>query len=57
MTEPKTFAERLDAAPDGQTFGAIISDMFVCLQSAKDHIDNAAAALNEAKAAVEGDEG
>jgi len=56
MNEPKTFAERLDAAPDGQSFGAIISDMFACLQSAKDHIDNAAAALKEAKSAVEGDE-
>jgi len=56
MTEPKTFAERLDAAPDGETFGVIISDMFACLQSAKDHIDNAAAALDQAKAAVEGDE-
>ena len=53
MTEP-TFAQRLDAAPDGETFGAVISEMIACLESAKNHINNAANALEEAKAAVEG---
>ena len=53
MTEP-TFAQQLDSAPDGESFGAIISDMIACLESAKAHINNAANALEEAKAAVEG---
>ena len=50
---PKTFVERLDAAPDGESFGAVISDMFAALASAKDHIDNAAAALKELEADIE----
>lgn len=50
MSEPKTFAERLDAVQDGQEFGAVIDDMFKALQSAKESIDRAAAALKEVEA-------
>jgi hypothetical protein len=47
MTEPKTFAERLDAAQDGKEWGQVIQDMFAALAEAKVHIDNATAALKE----------
>jgi len=47
MTEPKTFAERLDAAQDGKEWGLVIQDMFAALAEAKVHIDNATAALKE----------
>jgi hypothetical protein len=56
VTEPKTFAERLDAAQDGQEFGAVIDDMFKALQSAKESIDRAAAALKEVEAEMGGDD-
>ena len=47
MTEPKSFAERLDAAQDGKEWGLVIQDMFAALDQAKVAIDNAAAALEE----------
>jgi hypothetical protein len=47
MNEPKRFAERLDAAQDGQEFAAVINDMLGSLAQAKVAIDNAAAALEE----------
>jgi len=47
MTEPKSFAERLDAAQDGKEWGLVIQDMFAALAEAKVHIDNATAALKE----------
>jgi hypothetical protein len=47
VTDPKTFAERLDAAQDGREWGLVIQDMFAALAEAKVHIDNAAAALKE----------
>ena len=47
MTDPKTFAERLDAAQDGKEWGLVIQDMFAALAEAKVHIDNATAALKE----------
>lgn len=47
MTDPKTFAEQLDAAQDGQEFGAVINDMLSSLAAAKVAIDNASAALEE----------
>ena len=47
VTEPKTFTERLDAARNGQEFGLVIQDMFTALDSAKDSIDRAAAALKD----------
>jgi hypothetical protein len=53
MTERKTFVERLDAAPDGETFGAVISDMLAALADAKDHINNAVAALGALEVDVE----
>ncbi len=56
MTDPKTFAQRLDAAQDGQEFGAVIDDMFKALESAKESIDAAAAALKEVKADMGGDD-
>ena len=56
MSEPKTFPERLDAAQDGQEFGAVIDDMFKALQSAKESIDRAAAALKEVEAEMGGDD-
>lgn len=45
-----TFPERLDAAQDGQEFGQIIQNMFRSLESAKESIDRAAAALKEVEA-------
>ena len=57
MTEPKSFAQRLDAAQDGQEFGAVIDDMFKALQSAKESIDRAAAALKEVEADMGGENG
>ena len=56
MTEPKTFAERLDAAQDGPAFGQVIQDMFRSLESAKESIDRAAAALREVEAEMGGDD-
>ncbi len=57
MSEPKTFAEQLDAAQDGQEFGQIIQNMFRSLESAKDAIDRATAALREVEADMGGDNG
>ena len=56
MTEPKSFAERLDAAQDGKEWGLVIQDMFKCLADAKVAIDNAAAALAEVGADMGGDD-
>jgi hypothetical protein len=53
MTEPKTFAERLDAAENGESFGAVISDMLAALADAKDHINNAVSALQDLEVDVE----
>jgi len=53
MTEPKTFAERLDAAENGESFGAVISDMLAALADAKDHINNAVEALGALEVDVE----
>lgn len=53
MTEPKTFAERLDAAENGESFGAVILDMLAALADAKDHINNAVAALGALEVDVE----
>jgi hypothetical protein len=47
MSEPKTFAERLDAAPDGEAFGNVILNMFKNLEEAKDAIERAQDALLE----------
>ena len=57
MTEPKSFAERLDAAQDGKEWGQVIQDMFAALDEAKVAIDNAAAALEEVEAEMCGDDG
>ncbi len=57
MSDPKTFAERLDAAQDGQEFGQIIQNMFRSLESAKDAIDRATAALEEVEAEMGGENG
>jgi len=56
MTEPKTFAERLDAARDGREFGILIQDMLSCLDDAKASIENASDALKKAGAALAGDD-
>lgn len=56
MDEPKSFAERLDAAQDGKEWGLVIQDMFKCLADAKVAIDNAAAALMEVEAEMGGDD-
>ena len=56
MTEPKTFAERLDAAQDGREWNLVIQDMFKALESAKESIDAAAAALKEVEADMGGDD-
>jgi len=56
VTEPKSFAERLDAAQDGKEWGLVIQDMFKCLADAKVAIDNAAAALAEVGADMGGDD-
>ena len=56
MSEPKTFAERLDAAQDGKEWGLVIQDMFANLAAAKDAIDNAAAALAQVQADTGGDD-
>jgi hypothetical protein len=57
VSDPKTFAERLDAAQDGQEFGQIIQNMFRSLESAKDAIDRATAALEEVEAEMGGENG
>jgi hypothetical protein len=57
MTEPKSFAERLDAAQDGREWGLVIQDMFAALAEAKVAIDNAAAALKEVESDLGGDNG
>jgi len=56
VTEPKTFAERLDAAQDGREWNLVIQDMFKALESAKESIDAAAAALKEVEADMGGDD-
>jgi hypothetical protein len=56
VSEPKTVAEQLDAAQDGQEFGQIIQNMFRSLESAKDAIDRATAALREVEADMGGDD-
>ena len=40
MTEPKTVAEQLDAAKDGQEFGQVILGLFGTLERAKDDADD-----------------
>lgn len=35
MDQPKTIAEKLDAANDGKEFGAVIIDMFAALDKAR----------------------
>ena len=56
MSEPKTFVERLDAAQDGREWNLVIQDMFKALESAKESIDAAAAALKEVEADMGGDD-
>jgi hypothetical protein len=56
VSEPKSFAQRLDAAQDGREWGLVIQDMFAALAEAKVHIDNATAALKEVEAEM-GDDG
>jgi len=36
MTDPKTVAEKLDAAQNGEQFGAVLSDLFRALEKAGD---------------------
>ena len=36
MNEPKTVAEKLDAAKDGQEFGQVLNGLFGALERAKD---------------------
>ena len=48
MSEPKTFPEMLDAAPDAEAFGQLIMGMFKTLEDAKDAIGRAQDALLEA---------
>lgn len=55
MSEPKTFAEQLDAAPDGPAFGKVIEGLMASLLAAKESVEAAAAALEEVKDALEGD--
>ena len=57
MTEPKSFAERLDAAEDGKEWLQVLQDMIRSLAEAKAAIDNAAAALEEVEAEMCGDDG
>ena len=57
MSDPKSFAERLDAAQDGREWGLVIQDMFAALAEAKVHIDNATAALKEVEAEMGDDNG
>lgn len=40
MSEPKTVAERLDAAGDGQQFGQILQSLFASLEQAIDDKDD-----------------
>ena len=35
-TEPKTWAEQLDAAETGEQFGAVLNNLFAALEKAKD---------------------
>ena len=39
MLEPKTIAEQLDAAENGQQFGQVINTMFTLLEQARDDED------------------
>lgn len=39
MNDPKTIAEKLDAAQDGQQFGAVLNQLFSALEKAKDEVD------------------
>jgi len=57
VSDPKSFAERLDAAQDGREWGLVIQDMFAALAEAKVHIDNATAALKEVEAEMGDDNG
>ena len=36
MTEPKTLAEKLDAARDGREFAAVLGGLFAALEQARD---------------------
>jgi len=40
MGDPKTFAEKLDAAETGEQFGATIGALFTALEKAKDESDH-----------------
>jgi hypothetical protein len=55
MTDPKTFPEMLDAAPDAEAFGELIMGMFKTLEDAKDAIGRAQEALVEAVEAGDDD--
>jgi len=57
VSEPKSFAERLDAAQDGKEWGLVIQDMFAALAEAKVAIDNAGAFLKEVESDLGGDDG
>ena len=57
MTQPKSFAARLDAAEDGKEWLQVLQDMIRSLAEAKAAIDNAAAALEEVEAEMGGDDG
>ena len=37
--EPKTLAEHLDAARDGEEFGAVLMELFAALDRARDEAD------------------
>jgi hypothetical protein len=39
MPEPKTIADQLDAAQNGQQFGQVINNLFKVLEQARDHED------------------
>lgn len=39
MTDPKTLAEKLDAAQNGEQFGAVLNQLFRALERAKDEVD------------------
>jgi hypothetical protein len=40
MSEPKTVAERLDAADDGQQFAGVLHSLFASLEQAIDDEDD-----------------
>lgn len=39
MSDPKTIAEKLDAAQDGEQFGAVLKQLFHALERARDELD------------------